>query len=330
VDGQTQGHFTMYREIACAGILLLCVAVPPGATQTGAAEDNFTSLLGNEGESLDGWVIDYPGRDHASASAGEMHIAPSTGLVRTIRILPGFVLRFDVRRLAPGARAFLVLFGQAPTTRLTGAALAVPLLEGSGALPPDLLPDFQLVPVSLNSVGVRSALRSDSDWQSYEAMRYKDVLTVRLNAMVIFEQAVAARMEGWIGFRALDGDISVRNPRYRLASAGSAPREPTLPPGVFRAGEDGASLPRLLHEEKPRYTSAAMAERIQGRVLLECVVGVNGKVEQATVVRSLDKQYGLDEEAIAAAKKWRFEPATRNGIPVPVLITIELTFTLRK
>jgi protein TonB len=48
------------------------------------------------------------------------------------------------------------------------------------------------------------------------------------------------------------------------------------------------------------------------------------------VTRSLDAEYGLDQEAIAAAKKWKFKPGTRQGKPVPVLVTIELTFTLRK
>jgi TonB family protein len=39
---------------------------------------------------------------------------------------------------------------------------------------------------------------------------------------------------------------------------------------------------------------------------------------------------GLDEEAIKAAKQWKFAPGTRNGEPVPVMVSIELTFTLGK
>ena len=39
--------------------------------------------------------------------------------------------------------------------------------------------------------------------------------------------------------------------------------------------------------------------------------------------------FGLDQEAIKAAKMWRFRPGMRQGEPVPVIITIELTFTLR-
>ena len=47
------------------------------------------------------------------------------------------------------------------------------------------------------------------------------------------------------------------------------------------------------------------------------------------MLRSLDSVFGLDQEAIKAARQWRFAPGTRMGQAVPVQITIELTFTLR-
>ncbi len=99
-------------------------------------------------------------------------------------------------------------------------------------------------------------------------------------------------------------------------------------PEVYRKG-NGVVLPRVVRERKPRYTVAAMREKIQGKVLLECVVLPNGTVGSVQVVRSLDSRFGLDREAIAAAKEWRFEPGTKDGVPVAVLVTIELTFTLR-
>jgi periplasmic protein TonB len=98
--------------------------------------------------------------------------------------------------------------------------------------------------------------------------------------------------------------------------------------GVYRAG-NGVLNPRVLREVRPQYTSDAMRAKVQGTVLLECVVRPDGSVGDVQVVRSLDPHFGLDEEAIKAAKQWRFAPGTRLGEPVPVLITIELTFTLR-
>ena len=98
--------------------------------------------------------------------------------------------------------------------------------------------------------------------------------------------------------------------------------------GVYRPG-NGVTLPRVLHEERPQYTSDAMRAKVQGTVLLECVVKPDGSVGDVQVVRSLDPTFGLDQQAVVAARKWRFAPGTRLGEAVPVLITIELTFTLR-
>ena len=80
---------------------------------------------------------------------------------------------------------------------------------------------------------------------------------------------------------------------------------------------------------KPQYTSDAMRAKIQGSVLLECVVRPDGSVGDIQIVRSLDPTFGLDQEAVKAARQWRFRPGMRLGEPVPVLVTIELTFTLR-
>ena len=98
--------------------------------------------------------------------------------------------------------------------------------------------------------------------------------------------------------------------------------------GAYRPG-NGVQLPQPLKEVKPQYTADAMRAKVQGTVLLECVVLPDGSVGSVEVVRSLDSTFGLDQEAIKAAKLWRFRPGTRFGEPVAVLVTIELTFTLR-
>jgi len=98
--------------------------------------------------------------------------------------------------------------------------------------------------------------------------------------------------------------------------------------GAYRPG-NGVQLPAPLFEKKPQYTADAMRAKVQGTVLLECVVLPDGTVGNVEIVRSLDSTFGLDQEAIKAAKQWRFRPGTRFGEPVAVLVTIELTFTLR-
>jgi protein TonB len=98
--------------------------------------------------------------------------------------------------------------------------------------------------------------------------------------------------------------------------------------GYYRPG-NGVELPRVLREVRPNYTADAMRAKVQGTVLIQAVVMPDGTVGQVQVVRSLDTTFGLDQEAVKAAKQWRFVPGTRMGQPVPVLVTIELTFTLR-
>lgn len=98
--------------------------------------------------------------------------------------------------------------------------------------------------------------------------------------------------------------------------------------GAYRPGA-GITLPTVLREVKPAYTADAMRAKVQGSVWLECIVMPDGSVGEVKVTRSLDPIFGLDQEAIKAAKMWRFRPGMRQGEPVPVIITIELTFTLR-
>lgn len=98
--------------------------------------------------------------------------------------------------------------------------------------------------------------------------------------------------------------------------------------GAYRPG-NGVTNPRLIREVKPNYTADAMRAKIQGIVFLEAVVLENGSVGQVRVIRSLDPTFGLDQEAERTVKKWVFAPGTRLGQPVPVLIEIEMSFTLR-
>jgi len=98
--------------------------------------------------------------------------------------------------------------------------------------------------------------------------------------------------------------------------------------GAFKPG-NGVVLPKLIRDVKPQYTADAMRAKVQGSVWLECIVLPDGTVGKVQVIRSLDPTFGLDQEAIKAAKQWRFAPGTRFGEPVAVLVTLELTFTLR-
>ena len=98
--------------------------------------------------------------------------------------------------------------------------------------------------------------------------------------------------------------------------------------GAYRPG-NGVSPPRLLREVKPQYTAEAMRAKIQGTVWLEVVVQPDGTVGDVRITKSLDPVFGLDQQAMDAARQWRFAPGMRFGEPVPVLVGLELYFNLR-
>ena len=91
--------------------------------------------------------------------------------------------------------------------------------------------------------------------------------------------------------------------------------------------KDGATLPVPVREVKAGYTTAAMDARIEGTVLVDAVVLADGKVGDVKVSQSLDMEYGLDTQAVQAVKQWLFKPGTKDGKPVAVRVTIEMTYT---
>ena len=97
-------------------------------------------------------------------------------------------------------------------------------------------------------------------------------------------------------------------------------------PQVYAPG-NGVSLPVVVTSVNPEYTADAKRARIEGIVLLESVVLQDGTVGEVTVVRSLDSTFGLDRQAVAAMKLWRFKPGMKDGKPVAVRVQIEMTFT---
>jgi TonB family protein len=99
----------------------------------------------------------------------------------------------------------------------------------------------------------------------------------------------------------------------------------SVPPDVFRIGN--ATPPTVLSRVEPQYSPAARAAKLQGTVVLECVIDEQGIPKVLRVVRSLDPE--LDQNAITAIEQWRFRPGTRNGTPVKVALNIEVNFNLR-
>lgn len=92
--------------------------------------------------------------------------------------------------------------------------------------------------------------------------------------------------------------------------------------------EGDVTAPRAIQKEAPRYTETARAEGTQGLVILQLVIDDRGQVTEVEVLKGLP--YGLTEQAIETARKWKFEPATYQGKPVSVLYNITFNFRLEK
>lgn len=93
--------------------------------------------------------------------------------------------------------------------------------------------------------------------------------------------------------------------------------------------QTATTMPVLVKDVKPQYTQEARKARIQGNVLLDAVVLKDGTVGEVTVTKSLDKEYGLDDQAVKALKQWQFKPGTKDGKPADVRVSIEMSFTLK-
>jgi protein TonB len=104
------------------------------------------------------------------------------------------------------------------------------------------------------------------------------------------------------------------------------PVPPTIPspPSVVRVGQ-GVREPKKIVDVRPTYPAIALSVKVQGPVMLEAVINEQGVVERIKVLRSIPL---LDGAAIAAVQAWRYTPTTLNGVPVSVLMTITINFTL--
>jgi protein TonB len=120
-----------------------------------------------------------------------------------------------------------------------------------------------------------------------------------------------------------------------VAGAFDAPPPPPPPPGgeakgltdpaAIRVG-GGITPPRKVVHVDPVYPADAKDARAQGVVILEALIGTDGKVEQTKVLRSIPM---LDQAAIDAVRQWEFTPTLLNGVPKKVIMTVTVNFTLQ-
>jgi TonB family protein len=90
---------------------------------------------------------------------------------------------------------------------------------------------------------------------------------------------------------------------------------------------DNVREPRLKDAPSPSYTDDARAMRLEGQVRLRALVDQTGRVFHIEIVEPLG--LGLDERAVQAVRRWKFDPGTRDGEPVPVFVDVYVNFSFK-
>ena len=114
------------------------------------------------------------------------------------------------------------------------------------------------------------------------------------------------------------------DPAGVLSAAPPIPAPP-VPRKPIRQGGD-IRPPAKIRHVAPVYPPIALASRVEGVVILEVVIGENGRVQDVRVLRSRPL---LDQAAVDAVRQWQFTPTLLNGEPVPIVMTVTVSFQLK-
>ena len=88
----------------------------------------------------------------------------------------------------------------------------------------------------------------------------------------------------------------------------------------------GIRTPQKIVDVAPIYPPVARAARAQGIVIIEATIDTHGSVVAALVTKSVSL---LDQAALDAVRQWKFSPTLLNGVPVPIIMTVTVNFTLK-
>lgn len=105
---------------------------------------------------------------------------------------------------------------------------------------------------------------------------------------------------------------------------GGLPQNAPPPQAAIRVGGQ-VKAPKKVKDVTPVYPELATQARVQGVVILECTISPQGRVTDVKILRSIPL---LDQAAVDAVRQWAYTPTLLNGVPVPVIMTVTVTFSL--
>ncbi len=118
--------------------------------------------------------------------------------------------------------------------------------------------------------------------------------------------------------------LAIPSPLRAQTQPPSDSEKATNPNAILKVGGD-VSAPRVIYGPEPEYTDEPQKAHFTGTCVLSVVVDPNGLPRDIAVKKSLGVE--LDERAIAAVRRWRFSPATKDGAPVAVIVSVEVLFS---
>ena len=148
---------------------------------------------------------------------------------------------------------------------------------------------------------------------SDEALKAELAGVLEMKLRALSDQLAALQRE----IRELRGPVPAPVVRAAISGCGGA-----MP---VRVGSNIA-VPMKIRDQKPFYPIDAQQARVQGIVIIEATIDCDGNVVDPRILRG---QPMLNEAALEAVKQWKYRPVLLNGAPVPVMMTMTVTFTLR-
>jgi protein TonB len=124
--------------------------------------------------------------------------------------------------------------------------------------------------------------------------------------------------------RTVVGGIQAAPAAQQAVQSMAPPPPPPPPPAPLRVGGD-IKEPKKTRDVRPVYPKIAQAAKVSGVVILEATISKEGEVRDVKVLRSIPM---LDSAALDAVRQWRYTPPLLNGVPVDVIMTVTVNFTL--
>jgi protein TonB len=230
---------------------------------------------------------------------------------------------FTGRRHAPGHRASAVPVSMATHAALLIAAITIPLIA-SDVLPPPptrLRPPVLAMPVvSVPTPPRPYAVRPSVVLPSNVGMVPLTAPSGIKDESGIVPQDISVAALSMADPGTISGGVDVPA-LLEPPPLASVPR----PAAPVRVGT--VQPPRRIHHEPPVYPQSALLARVEGTVVLEAVIGTSGTVQEVRVVRSVPL---LDQAALDAVRRWTYTPTLLSGVPVPVVMTVQVEFRLSR